>query len=178
VSDKHHVVQVAAAAKCSMVVFDHRIYWFGSNNTIKYCHTPTEVQVHHKSDFLWDGNKYTPVRVVASWSKSLSIVGITFAWHNGVLPTNISLKKKVLQQLALKWNEQDISTVLPPYIRSITHYFMEKCMRLPVYRPDIRMESRKKLNEFRSTILQQLKSLKFAEREEEMPLDHSTNDPF
>lgn len=151
-----------------MVVYDnHKMHWFGSNGTIKRCNVPTEIQIHHKSDYLWDGNKYTPIRIAASWSKSLSIVGVTFAWHNGVLPTNISLKKKVLQQLALKWNEQDISTVLPPYIRSLTHYFMEKCMRLPVYRPDIQMESRKKLNEFRSSILQQLKSLKIAERFQE-----------
>jgi hypothetical protein len=139
-NEKHEIVQISAAAKCSMVVYsNHRMFWFGSNWTIRRVNSPVEIQLQQKSDYLWDNTKYTPIRIIGSWSKSLSIIGVTFAWHNGVLPTNISLKKKVLQQLSIKWNEQNINTVLPPYIRSITHYFSEKCMRLPIFKPNIQM---------------------------------------
>lgn len=156
------VIQVAAGSRCCIVVYsNHKIFWFGTNGTITRIQTPEEVRWSDKSDYLSDGNKYTPIRAVCTWSKTMSVIGITFAWHNGVLPTNISLKRKILQQLATKWNEQDVKTILPPYIRSITHYFTEKCMRMPVYKPNIEMESRKKLKELRQNILLQLHSLKY-----------------
>jgi hypothetical protein len=39
-------------------------------------------------------------------------------------------------------------------------------MKLPTFKPDIQMESRKKLKEFRNNIILQLKSLKYVEYED------------
>jgi hypothetical protein len=47
--------------------------------------------------------KYTPVRISSSWSRTMSIHGVTFAFHHGAMSTNISLKKKVISMLSTKW---------------------------------------------------------------------------
>ena len=55
--------------------------------------------------------------------------------------------------------------MLPPYIPSIAKYFTEKTMRMPNYRPDIEMESRRKLKELREAISRELNSFKIGESE-------------
>lgn len=49
-----------------------------------------------KSQFINNHSKYSPIRIIAKWSKTMSIIGITFACHDGLLKNQISLRKKIL----------------------------------------------------------------------------------
>ena len=63
-----------------------------------------------QSAFLDNPQKYTVVRLVTSWSKSLSIIGVTVAAHEGIFKSSQNaIKKKTYENLIIKWNE-DIRT--------------------------------------------------------------------
>lgn len=48
-----------------------------------------------QSEFLDNPNKYTIVRLIPKWSKSLSLIGVTMAAHEGIFKTaQNSIKRK------------------------------------------------------------------------------------
>jgi hypothetical protein len=76
--------------------------------------------------------------VLTSWSKSLSLVGITVASHDGIFKTSQNqIKKKTYENLIGKWNDDILTSTLcfyldiPPHIQTISGYFQEKLMPKP-----------------------------------------------
>lgn len=91
------VCQVAASPEgCIVMDSNSKIYWFGSNGTITNVSSPEEVVLSSKSYFLANHTKYSPVRIISKWSKTISLIGITVACHDGLLKNQIPLRKKVL----------------------------------------------------------------------------------
>ena len=117
---------------------NNKVYWFGSNGTIKNVCFPLQFNLSTKSLFLANQNKYTPIRIISRWSKTISLIGLTIACHDDVLKNQIQIRKKVLENMMNKWNE-DISTsknyfniVNPPYSQSVADHISERHMPLPV----------------------------------------------
>lgn len=99
------IAQVGATPYGSVVIdYNGKIFWFGSNGTIKYRNYPEECLLNDKSNFLGNTQKYTPLRIIPKWSKTISIIGITVACHDNVLKNQISLRKKTFESLMQKWN--------------------------------------------------------------------------
>lgn len=99
------VCQVAASPDGSIVLdTNSKLYWFGSNGTIKNVCIPEEITLSSKSQFISNHTKYSPVRIISKWSRTMSTIGITIACHDGLLKNQISMRKKVLLSLMTKWN--------------------------------------------------------------------------
>lgn len=49
------------------------------------------------------------VRLIPKWSKTMSIFGVTIAIHENNLKNQVTFRKKTLENLMNKWNE-DIGT--------------------------------------------------------------------
>jgi hypothetical protein len=113
------VSQVAASPDGSLVLDAHcKLYWFGSNGTISGVTVPEEVSLSNKSQFIGNHSKYSPVRIISKWSKTISLIGLTIACHDGQHKNQISLRKKILESLMVKWSE-DISTGTLPLTQPI-----------------------------------------------------------
>ncbi len=54
--------------------------------------------------FVGNHNRYSPVKIISRWSKTVSLIGITLAYHDDLLKNQISLRKKVLESLMIKWS--------------------------------------------------------------------------
>lgn len=54
--------------------------------------------------FLGNHTKYSPVRIISRWCKTFSTIGLTLACHDDILKNQISLRKKVLENLMIKWS--------------------------------------------------------------------------
>lgn len=46
---------------------------------------------------------FAPLRVKCTWSRSLSIIGVTLISFNGKLSNNIGLRNKVYELMVNKW---------------------------------------------------------------------------
>lgn len=66
---------------------------------------------------------YPAVRVLCSWSRTLSIAYITYAKSYKFLDSNVKLKNKIMNQMVSKWSENDIFSIDPPYCESLANYF-------------------------------------------------------
>ena len=100
------VTQVGATAYGSVVLDANcKLYWFGTNGTIKNVCYPEECQLSYKSAFLANHNKYSVVRIIPKWSKTISIIGISVACHDGILKNQISLRRKIIEGLMTKWSD-------------------------------------------------------------------------
>lgn len=103
---------MAAGHKCSLLLTtNYKVYWCGTNRSINYQSYFVELKIEIKSLHL---NMYTPVRIYPSWSRTLSIISITFANTKNVLDNNVQMRTKVLNQMVSKWNEVGIQYVDPP----------------------------------------------------------------
>jgi hypothetical protein len=55
------------------------------------------------------------VRILPSWSRSLSLIGVTVCVHDGIFKSSQNnIKKKTLENLMSKWNE-DINSSNSPF---------------------------------------------------------------
>lgn len=62
--------------------------------------------VLRQSEFIENNQKYTPVRILTTWSKSLSIIGLTIGSHEGIFKSaQNNIKRKTYENLIGKWNE-------------------------------------------------------------------------
>jgi hypothetical protein len=79
-------IQVAATYSSSIVLTSKRkIFWFGKNGTIDNVASPIEINLQSKGRLIANSELSTPVRLVVSWSKTMSVVGLTILSYNGVL---------------------------------------------------------------------------------------------
>ena len=58
----------------------------------------------------------------SSYSKTLSIIYVTYAKHKKMWKGHPNIKKSVLQNLTMKWVDNSVD---PPFIESISNYFSE-----------------------------------------------------
>jgi hypothetical protein len=78
--------QVAATFSSSVVLTSNRkIFWFGRNGTIDNVATPREINLQSKGRLIANPELSTPVKLIVSWSKTMSVVGLTILSYNGVL---------------------------------------------------------------------------------------------
>ena len=65
------------------------------------------------------------MRILCSYSKNISTTYATYACHKGVFDTNHSKAIKVCSTITNKWIENDIHTLEPPFIESVSNYICE-----------------------------------------------------
>lgn len=68
---------------------------------------------------------YPAVRVICSWSRTLSLVYVTFAKTYKSMDANVKLKHKIINSLISKWSENDVFSIDPPYCESLANYFTQ-----------------------------------------------------
>jgi hypothetical protein len=122
-----------------------QIFWFGKNSTINTS-TPTIL----KPPF--PATHSLPIRLISTWSKTLSVFGVTFLSFNGVLDNNLSLRSRLVSLLIAKWQQAGIHLVNPPYSQSIANYLSEASIRMPSTKQQAEMESRRVLRELEEEI--------------------------
>lgn len=111
-SDK--VIQVTAGFQCSLMMTENRkIYWCGSNSTIRNFNEPVEFQVTDRSKMIAQ-DFYQPIRVVAAWSNILSVIYVTYANIKNAFDKQPIVKKKVLYTMTQKWCESQLDTGKAP----------------------------------------------------------------
>ncbi|CAD8142649.1 unnamed protein product [Paramecium octaurelia] len=124
------VLQVMAGHKQSIVILDTRkIYWWGTNSCLQYQTRPVEYMTN-----------YPAIRVLCSWSRTLSVVYITFAKTYKCIDNNIKLKNKIINQMVSKWSENDIYSLDPPYCDNLANYFNQ--MKKPQQKLNIKFASK------------------------------------
>ncbi|CAK78670.1 unnamed protein product (macronuclear) [Paramecium tetraurelia] len=124
------VLQVMAGHKQSIVILDtKKVYWWGTNSCLQYQQKPVEYMTN-----------YPAVRVLSSWSRTLSIVYITFAKTYKCIDDNIKLKNKIINQMVSKWSENDIYSLDPPYCDNLANYFNQ--MKKPQQKLNIKFASK------------------------------------
>ena len=72
-----------------------------------------------------------PLRIRSSWSRSISVIGLSFIHYNGKLAGNIALRSKVADIILSKWQDHDISAINPPFNPAYTDYLEECHVKLP-----------------------------------------------
>lgn len=68
---------------------------------------------------------------MSSWSRSMSVIGVSFIHFNGKLSGNIGLRNKIFELIVNKWQEQDISRINPPFNPAYSDYLEECHVKLP-----------------------------------------------
>lgn len=74
---------------------------------------------------------FSPIKIQCSWTKTLSIIGISFLRFNGKLANNIALRNRVQDIMIGKWQEQNFHSINPPFCTSYTDYLEECHVKLP-----------------------------------------------
>eukprot|EP00828_Plagiopyla_frontata_P043849 TRINITY_DN6990_c0_g1_i2.p1 TRINITY_DN6990_c0_g1~~TRINITY_DN6990_c0_g1_i2.p1 ORF type:complete len:249 (+),score=40.82 TRINITY_DN6990_c0_g1_i2:31-777(+) len=119
------VIQVAAGYRCSLLLLENgRILWSGSNGTINQGNSFEEIDWDIKNPAL-NTSEFTPVRLLSTWSKTISIVYVTFADSRGAEVPN-QIKNKIFQTLTTKWGEYGFQNIYAPFIDTISKYFKGK----------------------------------------------------
>lgn len=60
----------------------------------------------YQSEYIDNGKKYSIVRIIPKWSKSISLIGLTVAIFDGNSKTiQTSVRKKYFENLMSKWSE-------------------------------------------------------------------------
>ena len=88
---------------------------------------------------------FTPLKIQCSWTRTLSVIGISFLHFNGKLANNIALRSRVQDLMINKWQEQDLHTINPPFNTAYTDYLEECHVKLPRSKVTIEPESKKNL---------------------------------
>lgn len=128
----NRVIQIMSGAKCSICLMEgnHSLYWWGTNGKIQYELRPVEVQL-----------PYQAVRVIASWSRTMSVITITYGIST--LGNQLKLRNKVIGQITSKWIENgDIRQIDIPYCDFLANYLNVQLMRKPQIKPNIKFASK------------------------------------
>ncbi|KAL4471689.1 hypothetical protein ABPG74_008582 [Tetrahymena malaccensis] len=152
---KDKCLQVAAGHRCSMLLMESRkIYQFGSNSSLNHQSFPVEFNIRSKSDKL-SQNFYEPIRIQSSWSKTLSIIYVTYGNTKNCFEKNTVLKTKTINNLTQKWADTNIDTIDPPFIEKIANYISEKNMKMPLFKmPTMQFESKIKYNQLKNELIE------------------------
>nr|BAI63634.1 myosin10 [Tetrahymena thermophila] len=152
---KDKCLQVVAGHRCSMLLMESRkIYQFGSNSSLDHQSFPVEFNIRSKSDKL-SQNFYEPIRIQSSWSKTLSLIYVTYGNTKNCFEKNTVLKTKTINNLTQKWADTNIDTIDPPFIEKIANYISEKNMKMPLFKmPTMQFESKIKYNQLKHELIE------------------------
>lgn len=123
-------VQVSASFNSSIILFNHKkILWFGTNGTISSQMSPDILDLKSKVIFkfiqcnwLNINQEFVPIKIHTSWSKSMSVIGLSVLSFNGRMSNNLSLRNKTIDVLIQKWQESGIQKINPPYIPTVSDH--------------------------------------------------------
>ena len=74
---------------------------------------------------------FVPLKIQCNWTRTLSLVGLTFLHFNGKLAANIGLRNKVHDLIISKWQEHDLSSINPPFYPAFTDYLEQCHVKMP-----------------------------------------------
>jgi hypothetical protein len=125
-------IQIAATHASSVVLMSNRkVYWFGRNGTLNDVPNPVEMNLQQKGKVVSNPELVTPIKLIVSWSKTMSVVGLTMLSYNGVLENNLTLRSKLVNLIIGKWHFSGIDLINPPYTHNIANYLSESSIKLP-----------------------------------------------
>jgi len=126
----YKAIQVMAGFANSMILMDDKkIYWFGKNGAMKDCMSPKEINLEQRIK-EFNGRDILPVRIIAQWNKSSSMLFATFADLRTVNLMNLDMQNKILNNLISKWQNESIYSIFPPFVETIAKYFSPKLMKI------------------------------------------------
>lgn len=73
--------------------------------------------------------KVNPVRIQASYSKTLSILSVSYAKLDNNLRKQPEKLRGILSTLTQRWIEYNINSVDPPIIESVSNYLINNHMK-------------------------------------------------
>lgn len=65
-------------------------------------------------------------RILSTWSRTMSVIGVTVICYNKKFENNIALRNKTVDILFAKWQEAGIYNINPPVIPSVSDH-LEQC---------------------------------------------------
>ncbi|KAM3127892.1 hypothetical protein pb186bvf_020010 [Paramecium bursaria] len=120
------VNQIHAGRTSTIAIDNKQILWAGSNASISYQTSFIPVNLKAKASALLNSS---PIRIITTYSKSISLIQISFLFQNDVWKGNLNLQKGYIQQLTTKWMEENINSIDPPQIDSISKFLMNDHMK-------------------------------------------------
>ncbi|EGR34365.1 myosin head, putative [Ichthyophthirius multifiliis] len=140
------ILQISCGLKCTILLSEGNLFWFGSNQQLKNNNFPIKYQFDKVyiyiqkiysiqyylliQDSVFNQSKFQIVRIFCSWSKSISIICVTIANCGQYLQIKQNQRKKIIQLLNEQWNEFNINSINPPYIKQVSNFISEKNMKL------------------------------------------------
>jgi len=79
-----------------------KILWFGSNGSIQQQLTPNQFTWSTKEPYIHEDANLIPVRILSTWSKTMSLIYVTVADMTKVRGT-FRAKHKILNNISAKW---------------------------------------------------------------------------
>ena len=129
VDPSSRIIQIAAGFRSSFFMNEKRqIYYCGIVDKDNMSKIPKRFRIGIKSKEIEDDSSFSPVRILTTWSRNMSIFYATVAdvrrlkWKI----ENCSKIGKILTTLAIKWNNDSI---LCPYVDNISNYFSSGVMK-------------------------------------------------
>lgn len=128
---KSKALQVQAGYRHSIILLeDKRIYWTGTTGYLKEQKQFVEVDLSEKIPNYKKSTDFTPVRLMTTWSRSMSITYITIA-DCRTLDLTSQIKTKIITTLTQKIEDSSAFCDLdPPYVETIAKYFSAKLMKV------------------------------------------------
>jgi myosin-5 len=106
-SQRYRAVQCAAGYRHSVLMLEgNKLVWFGTNSSQYYTQWPVEVDLASRLPEFFSNKDFLPIRVLCSWSKSLSLTVLTIVDCRYVKQTKTQLAK-TLGVLVNKWSSRN-----------------------------------------------------------------------
>ena len=117
-------MQVAAGKDCSLVLMEKGlVFWWGTCSNLKNQAYPIEYRYWEHFDeseqLMMKDSDFIPVRILTSWSETLSIIYLTFA-DTRFTNCPAAKKMKILSEVPREWESGEMQ---PPYIEALDRNF-------------------------------------------------------